>query len=256
MKPYILAEIGSNYRISDNQDDNLICALKHIHAAKECGCDCAKFQYYTHEKLYGIPGDDTYAMPQKWLQKLAAECRKIGIDFMVSVFDPADVALVDPYVKMHKIACSENNYSELIKAVSDTKKEYFVSLQANTQYIEDDPKFNPMLCVPKYPALLSDYNIIRHIQSWGCLSAISDHTTNNDLAIICASRGCIYFEKHFRLDDITNTPDAEVSICPTQMQKYIRSIKDVCAAISEYKYYDNPHQRRHLSHGFYRKKYN
>ena len=92
MKPYIIADIGSNHR------DDLGLAKAQIASAKEAGIDAVKFQFYTHRALYGFEGKAEYEMPVSWLEPLASHCRSHDIDFMCSAFSVVGYRLVDPFV--------------------------------------------------------------------------------------------------------------------------------------------------------------
>ena len=50
-KPYIIAEIGSNF------DQNLMKAKKMILSAKKCGASAVKFQLFDPKKLYPSQSD-------------------------------------------------------------------------------------------------------------------------------------------------------------------------------------------------------
>lgn len=106
---YIIAEIGVNWVIGNNPDENFATAKKLIDAAKNAGADAAKFQSFLADNLASPSaqkadyqkrndgGDETqHAMlkrlelPRNWHAPLKEYCEQIGIDFLSSTFDPAD----------------------------------------------------------------------------------------------------------------------------------------------------------------------
>jgi N-acetylneuraminate synthase len=97
---YVIAEIGVNH------NGSVEIAKELIHAAKECGADCAKFQTFKAETLAKTDlakahyqqvtsgaGETQFQMLKRLELKredfliLETECRSAGIDFMSSAFD-------------------------------------------------------------------------------------------------------------------------------------------------------------------------
>ena len=109
-EPYIIAEIGSNWI-------SLQGCIDSIWQAKECGADAVKFQMFTHEELYGVPGDDTFDLPRGFISELAQHCKAIDIDFMCTAFTADGVKFIDPFVKMHKVASSSASNEDLTDCV-------------------------------------------------------------------------------------------------------------------------------------------
>ena len=98
-EPYIIAEIGSNWRIAGKGDiTNLAAIDMTIRQAKACGADAVKFQMFTHEDLYGFPGDDKFSLPRRYIPVIAEKCKKLGIDFMCTAFTADGVKFIDQYV--------------------------------------------------------------------------------------------------------------------------------------------------------------
>lgn len=230
-KPFIIADVGSNWRRYDDQDKNLLLAKRHIVDAAICGVSAVKFQLYTHRELYGFDGDDTYALPSYWLPELAACAAQNSVEFMCSAFSADGVRAVDPWVNVHKIASAEMKHIGIINAVVDTGKPFFVS-NGGAHFDEIDwfrrnfrVKHMMFLeCTAAYPAEVGDYRLSGGVQG------ISDHTTGYTLAIAAVGAGASVFEKHFdAMADGANaladqTPDAPVSCGPTFLKNYCHSI--------------------------------
>ena len=88
----IVAEIGINWQ------GDILLAYEMIYTAKTCGADIAKFQLYDVDKLF--PDKKIIAQGKNWYEEvkrtqltreqafeLAEYCRRLGIEFMCSVFD-------------------------------------------------------------------------------------------------------------------------------------------------------------------------
>lgn len=97
---YVIAEIGVNH------NGSIEMAKELIHAAKECGADCAKFQTFKadtlaksdlvkaeYQQVTSGASETQYQMLKRLELKredffvLAEECKAAGIDFMSSAFD-------------------------------------------------------------------------------------------------------------------------------------------------------------------------
>src|ERR1700710_2367600 len=123
MRTEIIAEIGQNH----NGDMEL--AKKLIQEAKRAGADVAKFQLYEAHALFPREGNEWFdyncktELSRGQITMLAAECKKIGIEFMASVFDIERIqCLEDVGVKRYKIASRSIFETDLIHAVAATGK--------------------------------------------------------------------------------------------------------------------------------------
>jgi sialic acid synthase SpsE len=225
-KPYIIAEIGSNWKMGPetSTDQDLACAIKCVRKAQECGADAVKFQLFDHEALYGVKGDSPFALNPEFLDHLHTICEEVGIDVMCTAFDSDGVDYVDPYVKIHKIASSSLSNADLLDSVMMIDKPFLYSNGMNTAEFADNENAIPMLCASLYPAEIWDYDLssIGKIMSkpWG----LSDHTKGVSLAKVCAGHGATFFEKHFNPVYNEYSPDVWVSIGIDKFKKYVDEI--------------------------------
>src|SRR3989338_3056770 len=121
MKIELIAEIGQNH------NGDMALARELIQSARDNGADVAKFQAFDVEAVFNKEGNEWYEYNRKtqltrenvlWLSE---ECKKIGIEFMASVFDTERVGwLEDAGVKRYKIASRSINDTKLIRAVCKT----------------------------------------------------------------------------------------------------------------------------------------
>jgi len=246
LKPYVIAEIGSNCFLDDDEQINFDNAVQSIHGASIYGASAVKFQLFTSKELWGV--DDTvrdtkkFNLPREWLPKLHEYCEKYKIDFMCTGFSVDGYEAIDPYVKMHKLASPEvwdNNICNYLFS-KDQPKPVLVSLGCVPTFSLDRVlnmvrKHDILLeCVSKYPAETRDYDLhcVRYLSSkydyrWG----VSDHTLEDTLAIEAREFGALYFEKHVDfLADCYNeshpeTPDSCVSINRHQFGGYVLGIQ-------------------------------
>jgi sialic acid synthase SpsE len=258
LPPFIIAEVGSNWRTLDD------CKLS-IAMAKRAGADAVKFQAFTHEALYGyesyvqtqaradgypIPGE----LPIAWLPILAQKARDTGIEFMCSAFSPELVRAVDPFVSIHKVASAELTHLRILEAVRDTGKPVVLStgasgpedirqalsaltekprlINASPMALEHWDQWKPapvvlMYCVASYPARGIDFRMLDALRDRfpGFPVGYSDHTT--DYGVIpraAVERGACVLEKHFTAIE-ADTPDRPHSLTVDEFRKMIQSIK-------------------------------
>lgn len=225
-KPFIVAEIGSNWT-------TLPECLASIAAAKRVGASAAKFQLYDHEALYGEPAPGVWqpgeplkgCLPQAWLPQLKAMCDDAGIEFMCTAFSPELVAVVDPYVSVHKVASSDAAWPQMLEAVARTGKPVLISHGAKTdeesdrignffgdRYHED---VIPLYCVANYPA---DYTDV-------AVEGLSDHTLGYTACVLAAQHGAKVIEKHFTAFPDLDTPDRPHSLTPDQFARMVKLIR-------------------------------
>lgn len=224
---YIIAEIGSNWKNRAEPKNDLHGCLMSIDFAKAHGADAVKFQYYTHEEMYGKAGSDEFALPGDYLPRLAEFSKKLGIEFLCSAFSVKGFETVDRYVKRHKIASSKVGDPDVVRYIKQTSKDCIVS-----DGMFDVPNASnviPMICAAAYPAQPTDYNLYKMHQYCAAPRGygFSDHTLGFGLAEIMRAHGCRYFEKHVNFLGHRDTPDARVSVDGNQFGLYVKAIRNI-----------------------------
>lgn len=236
-KPWIIAEIGSNWR---NFED----CLASIWAAKNCGADAVKFQLYTDEELYGFDSDDSdssdgnfgYLNPE-WLPALKTKADECKIEFMCTAFSPEGIKIVDPFVNIHKLASAENNHVLMHEALKETGKPIIISLGATIPserkriyetFLGFDVAY--LYCVANYPAKhinLESINTLRE-EAPGAVIGFSDHSTDFSTIPVEAT-GKLHqaeiLEKHFDPIGLAITPDSPHSINQEQFKVMVAKIR-------------------------------
>lgn len=269
---YIIAEIGSNWKISDDLKKNKAAIVQIVNEVAKVGADAVKFQLLSSKELYGldIPNHplDKYILPDELLELAYETADAVDIDFMCTAFSKEGYNKVNPYVRMHKIASCENTDHELIKHVLDLDKQVIIStggmvgkeidLMMSEFGITDQIIYAD--CVINYPADPNEYNLV-HMglnHRKGCIKqwALSDHTKGYITALAAQGLGASIFEKHVNFDWVKYGPDVNVSSNFEEFQEYIDALRYQCCikeglSNKEQKNAE-AHRRRKLEHGFFR----
>lgn len=221
-KPFLIAEVGSNWRTLDQ-------CVQSIGVAQYCGADAVKLQLFDGPSMYGLLGDALeFELPHDWLPILKKEADRVGIEFMCTAFSPKLLAVVDPFVEVHKIASSDSSWPQMLEAVKATGKPTLVSYGASTEVEIDEServmshqsdKYISMYCVAAYPADFVDFEVMDHFEGF------SDHTLGYTAAVEAARRGMIVIEKHFTAFPDLDTPDRPHSLNPVQFKSMVDVIR-------------------------------
>ena len=225
--PFIIAEVGSNWYTLDD-------CRKSIQLAKACKADAVKFQLFSHEELYGFPGETMQGtLTREWVPILAEKARASGIEFMCSAFSVEGYEYINEYVNIHKIASSELSNWPILQYLATTGKPILLSTGGGWGAIDlerallhlsnsdnlDFPSLSSkvilMHCVSSYPAsgaALFRINALGE-QFPSLLVGYSDHTLDCfDIPKIAMQLGARVIEKHVNFVDAENTSDALHSI--------------------------------------------
>lgn len=243
-KPFLIAEIGSNWRTDSD-------CVESIAKAKAAGADACKFQAFSYEALFGLPlqkeGLDEAIdrrlggeLPIAWLPKLADKAKACGIEFMCSAFSPELVKAVDPFVEVHKIASSDLSYPQLLDMVAKTGKPILLSCGASAtgdvtralKHLGDAAKRTTLLyCNAAYPSRRHNLYLIDEMRNlFGRPVGFSDHSTDVIYAPLAAFRhhGATVIEKHFTAFPDLDSPDRPHSLTADEfkvMADYLKGKK-------------------------------
>jgi len=211
-------------------------SMKHmkrqIDAAKKCGVDAVKFQCYDIDTI--MTADDPVYMELKMCQldkkevkELAKYCKKVGIEFMASAFDPKRVSwLEEVAVLRHKIASRSIYDKETIRAMENTGKPIIASLgmlkEGDT--IPEIKNAEFLWCISEYPATITE-EIFPKVFRNGGFSGFSDHSIGIEWAKEAVRRGATIIEKHFTLDKRLPGCDQAGSADPGEMRELVEFIR-------------------------------
>jgi len=262
-KCFIIAEAGSNFKISKDNNLNFNQALKLIDVAKEAGADAVKFQLFRAKSLYTKDsGNADYLggkksifeiisdmeLPYEWLPKLKEYCDKKGIMFLCTPFDKESVTKLEEIgIKMYKIASYSVTNIPLLKEVAKKDKPILLSTGAST--LEDieiavksildegNNKITLLQCTAKYPAPLESINLrsINFIKKHFNLPVgLSDHSRDPVIAPLGAvALGATVIEKHFTTDNNLEGPDHKYALLPTELKKLVDSVRNLEKALGQ-----------------------
>jgi sialic acid synthase SpsE len=229
----VIAEIGQNH----NGDMDL--AKRLIREARDAGASVAKFQVYDARALFPKEGNEWFdyncktELSRANCEMLAAECARVGIEFMASAFDVERVGWLEALsVSRYKIASRSVNDRALIEACAATGKRLIVSLGmwngAGFPKITAPGGVDFLYCISKYPTPLSDVKLGRvDFTQYG---GFSDHTIGIEAAMAALARGARLIEKHFTLDKSLYGPDHSCSMTPDELANLCR-FKDRLAQV-------------------------
>lgn len=238
-KPYIIAEVGSNF------DKNLGKAKKLIDLAAASGANAVKFQLFKADILYPNK-DDLYEifksieLNAEWVPLLNKHAIAQGLHFIASAFDLTSVEILEKVnVPAHKVASSEVTNLALVHKLASTKKPIIISTgmcdmvdvqnAVNVCKGLGNNKIILLQCGALYPLPVEQVNlkVIKTLSTcFKCPVGFSDHTLGEVAATTAVGLGAKVFEKHFTLDKSSTGPDHFYALEPQELKSYVRSIHE------------------------------
>lgn len=254
---YIIADIGSNFTTLQEAGFS-------IEEAAIAGADMAKFQLFSEHDLYGDGSTERKIEP--WLPRLAECAKAMGIDFGCTAFSPEGVALVDPYVQIHKVASSCVTHIPFLETIAATRKPVIMSVGACTKEeiatalkTLDSPCVTLLYCAASYPSRMFNPDAITGLRNeFKIPVGYSDHTTDIWGAPVMAARqGAIVIEKHFTALPHFKSADRPHSLVLHEFRRMIDAInrKSVAMEIgptAEEWEFVKYHKVRKTERGYYR----
>ena len=243
---FLIAEISANHC------GNFKLAKKLIKCAKTNGANAVKIQTFTpdtmtinsNKKYFKIKQGlwkgynlwDLYnkaQTPLKWHKELFRYGKSLGIKVFSTPYDETAVDFLEKlHCPIYKISSFEMTDLNLIKKASKTKKPLIISTgMANLDEIETSFKvakrngakdITLLYCVSNYPSSINDFNLnnIKILKDkFKCRVGISDHSTDNRVAIASVACGAEVIEKHIALDNQKKGLDIDFSIKGKEIKK-------------------------------------
>ena len=236
-RPLLIAELGVNFYDTARVEgiSPLEAAKKYVRAAKDAGCDAAKFQSYKANTIVSKNSPaywDTskeatktqYELFQKFdhfgeeeYREIAAYCKEVGIAFCSTPFDHASIDYLAPLMDFYKISSSDLTNTPFLRHVAEMGKPVLLSVGATYEYeifkavhtLEEAgcKDLTLLHCVLSYPTKNEDANLnmIRRMKELFPQHKIgySDHTMPDPTMTILTTAylfGAEVIEKHFTLD--------------------------------------------------------
>lgn len=255
---FVIAEI------SQNHCGELSKAKELIEAAKETGCDCAKFQTFTAEEMcadrgkvvtYRSQGKEItesefdlhkrYEFSEDQWSEILSHCAKVGIPFMTTVQDPPNLeVMLRLGINAIKVGSDDFDHLNNLDHYAATGLPMVLSKgMADLADVDKVVRFMRsrtdklaiMHCVSLYPTEPQDLNL-RQIETLSALYpdvvwGFSDHSRGKLAASIAVALGAKVIEKHFTLDHNLPGPDHWFSLDVREMGEFVRNIRFTEAAL-------------------------
>lgn len=255
---WVIAEAGVNH----NGDVGL--AIELVHAARECGADCVKFQTFRAQRLVTARSpkaryqlETTNAAQSQFdmlrsleldedaFGRIAAECARAGITFLSTPYGSEDIDLLESIgVPAYKIASALAVEPLLLERVAGTGKPVLLSTgmctleevhaAVDTLAAAGCAGLVVFQCTTDYPSRLEEANL-RAIpflhRELRVPVGYSDHTRGLSATTAAVALGACAIERHFTLDTSMPGPDHQASSDPREMRALIEAVRDVERAL-------------------------
>jgi sialic acid synthase SpsE len=244
-----IAEIGSNWKIDDDNEKNWKNIIKILDELYEIDdIDYVKFQAWNTESFINQnhPSYMTYfkeyELPVAWYAKLKEEVEKRNMKIMFTVFDNYTLSkAVKAKINIFKIASNDLTYHPLIKNVCKEAKELFISAGNSTleeiketyEIVKNEYKgiFTILHCNVKYPCTIEDGDFFRVFELRklfkGNFIGYSSHALINDAVVltnIVTAMGGTVIEFHYKPNNFNyKTPDSGHSLIQKEVEYLIES---------------------------------
>lgn len=249
--PYIVAELNSSH------NGKVDIAKQMIDAAKDCGCDCVKFQSWSADSLYAAEYYQNnpvskrivtrFALKPDQLLELSGYCKEVGIGFSSTPYSNEEVDfLADiadaPFIK---IASMEINNLPYLKYIGEKGVPIVLSTGMSTldeireavKTIEStgNKQLCILHCVSVYPApaeIINLKNMVMLQEEFPDYPiGYSDHTIGYEAASASIAVGAALIEKHFTLDNKKMGMDNNMATEPEEMKCLVNACQSVFRAM-------------------------
>ena len=198
--------------------------------------------------------------PLEWHKKLFQYGKSLGIKVFSTPFDDSAVDFLEKLnCPFYKIASFEMTDLSLIKKVSRTKKPIIISTgMANLDEIKTAfetakkagaKDITLLYCVSNYPSSVSDFNLnnIKILKDkFNCKVGISDHSTDNRVAIAAVASGAEVIEKHIALDNQKKGFDISFSLRGKEIKKFRNDIDITFRLLGKKSFFRNKSEKKSL----------
>ena len=258
----IIAEVGVNH------NGKLSLAKKLIEHAKFAGADFVKFQCYNTNELVTSKARKAkyqkkfnksetqkqmlkkYEFSEKDFKYLKNYCNKIGIKFLISIFDLKSLNLAKKMgLKLIKLPSGELNNFELVEQIAKGKNEIilssgmasFVEIGKTIKFLKKrlKKKLTVLHCISSYPTEPNQVqikNMLEIKKRFNVNIGFSDHTDSFEAAISATVLGATVIEKHLTLNKKMKGPDHSSSLDPAEFINFVKLIRNTEKIIVSKKY--------------------
>ena len=178
--------------------------------------------------------------PWEWQTDIKAECEKLGMDFLSSVFDPTSVDFLESIeCGAYKIASPELVDVPLIEYTASKGKPMIISCgMGSMEEIQDavdacrregNEQIVLLKCTSEYPAVYEDMNIATMAdmrERFGFPVGLSDHSMGYAVDVAAATLGASVIEKHFCITRDEETVDSAFSMDKQEFADMIEAVRN------------------------------
>lgn len=257
---FVIAEAGINH----NGDTDI--ARRLVDVAVDSGASAIKFQTFRTESLLtkDAPKAEyqqrntgaeesqfemlkTVELSEKQHLEILRYCQRRGIVFISTPFDEQSADLLERMnVPLFKIPSGEITNLPLLEHIARKGRPMIIS--TGMSYLEEVREavrstqsagcndIALLHCVSNYPTQIEDVNLkAMHTmeKAFRLPVGFSDHTTGHEAALTAVALGAKIIEKHFTLDRKLPGPDHKASLEPSELTRFVRSIRNVEAALGD-----------------------
>lgn len=263
MKTLIIAEAGVNH------NGSLELAKQLVASAAAAGADLVKFQSFLTSKIitrhapkaqYQKDTTGTEESQYEMIRKLELsradhtalieECRRHGIGFFSTAFDPESFDMLSELgcLNLIKIPSGELTNLPLLRYMTRLGKPVLLStgmanlgeIEAAIEVIEAEGTPRNLItilhCTTEYPTPMEDVNLRAMVsmkQAFGVQVGYSDHTPGIEVPIAAVALGATVIEKHFTLDRNLPGPDHKASLEPHELRAMVDGIRNIERALGD-----------------------
>ena len=257
----IIAEAGVNHNGSIETAEQL------IETAAEAGADLVKFQTFSADRLvtgsaskadYQLETTSTRESQHEMIRKLElsremheeliAHCKKCGVGFFSTGFDPQSVDLLAELgLDRFKIPSGEITNLPYLRHIGQYGKPIILStgmarlgeIEVALEVLEASgiprERVTVLHCNTEYPTPMADVNLKAMLairDALGVQVGYSDHTLGIEVPIAAVAMGATVIEKHFTLDRNLPGPDHRASLEPDELKAMVQAIRNIELALS------------------------
>jgi N,N'-diacetyllegionaminate synthase len=257
----IIAEAGVNHNGSIKTAEQL------IETAAEAGADLVKFQTFSADRLvtgsaskadYQLETTSTSESQHEMIHKLElsremheeliAHCKKCGVGFFSTGFDPQSVDLLAELgLDRFKIPSGEITNLPYLRHIGQYGKPVILStgmarlgeIEAALEVLEASgtprEQVTVLHCNTEYPTPMADVNLKAMLairDALGVQVGYSDHTLGIEVPIAAVAMEATVIEKHFTLDRNLPGPDHRASLEPDELKAMVQAIRNIELALS------------------------
>ena len=257
----IIAEAGVNH------NGRIETAGQLIEIAAEAGADLVKFQTFSADRLvtgsaskadYQLETTSTSESQHEMIRKLElswemheeliAHCKKCGVGFFSTGFDPQSVDLLAELgLDRFKIPSGEITNLPYLRHIGRSGRPVILStgmaklgeIEAALEVLvaSGTPReqVTVLHCNTEYPTPMADVNLKAMLairDALGVQVGYSDHTLGIEVPIAAVAMGATVIEKHFTLDRNLPGPDHRASLEPDEFKAMVQAIRNIELALS------------------------